>query len=115
MKGRVFAKGPDQLPRHVLEQPAVVPALRQFVHLHKPSLATQGGFLFVQYGVIKIFLAGEVAEKDGFTNPGSSRYVLGFSAAEAVLGEALDGHPKQLPAAVLAGHSRRPDGTLAGL
>ena len=107
VKGGVLAKGANQLPRHVLEQAAIVTALGQLVHLHKPAVAAQGGFLFVQNGVVKIFFAREMAEKDGFADARGGGDVLGLRAAEAVPGEALHGHPQQLPAAVLAGHAGR--------
>ena len=105
VKRSVFAKRSNQLPAHVLEQAAIVAALGQFIHLHKPSVAAHGGFLFVQNRVIKILLAGEVAEQDGLADARRGGDVLGLGAAEAVAGEAFDRYPQQLPAAVLAGHT----------
>ena len=65
--------------------------------------------------MVKIFLAGEVAEKDGFAHAGGSGDVLGLGAAEAVPGKAFDRYPQQLPPAILTGHSGGAGGSLGGL
>src|SRR5580658_8964715 len=115
VKRGILAKGADNLTGHVPEESAIVAALRQFVHLYKPPLTTQGGFLFVQNRVVEVFLAHEMAEQNSFAYAGGRGNVLGFGAAKSVARKAIDGHAEKLPAAVFAGHPRCPIGSLIRL
>src|SRR5579859_5722542 len=112
VKRGVVPKGANDLLRDMPEQPAIVPALGQFLHFDEPAVTSHGGFFFVQDRVVKIFLACEMAEEDSLADAGGCRNVFGLRSTKSVASETINRYTKQLAAAIFARHPNGAGGSL---